>query len=273
MKSTEKRHEPLLDIDHLRSFDVEPAYFGLGFIQLKIKRNGRVHFYHNDLPVLSEEPHNHRYGFISYIMQGRFEQALYQFDSNVPGGKFYMDFEDCRPETEDLTGGEKTPGRLQEIFSAEYQAGDYYQIDAETLHTVKGMDNAITYLVREEPSKQFAGVVREFGAEKVCPFSEPIPVAQCWEMIEDMLPKQKRPGYHLRKIEKGTVGEVSKIVEEANELLDAHEQGVRIMELVELSDLYGAMVRYLEKYYPDMSMKDIKGMHKVTRRAFDNKRR
>lgn len=276
MKTTEKRHEPLLDIDHLRSFDVKPAYFGLGFIQLKIKRNSRVHFYHDDLPVLAEEPHAHRYGFTSYIMQGRFEQTLYQYSANQPSGEFYMDFEDCKPGSEptpDMTGGEQNPGTLHELFHAEYQADDYYRIEADTLHTVKGMDNAITYLVRDEPSKDFAGVVRRVGADKVCPFSEPIAVDRCWEMIEDMLPEQKRPGYHLRKIQKGKIGEVSKIIEEANELLDAYEQGIKIMELVELSDLYGAMVRYLEKYHPGMSMKDIKGMHQVTRRAFDNKRR
>ena len=43
--------------------------------------------------------------------------------------------------------------------------------------------------------------------------------------------------------------------------------------LLELSDIYGAMVRYLEKHHTGMTMKDIKKMHKVTRRAFDNKRR
>lgn len=270
MKKT-KLTESLLDIDHLRSFEVEPAYFGLGFIQLKIKRNSRVHFYHDDLPVLTEEPHDHRYRFISYIMQGTFNQTLYQFDQQ-PSGTHEMTWEDCR---EGDTSGAPKPvlGSLRELFSGEYQAGDFYEIEADTLHTVSARDNAITYLVRQDPSKDYAGVVRELGAEKVCPFSEPIPVDRCWEMIEDMLPEQKRPGYHLRKIQKGKIGEVSKIVEEANELLDAHEQGVKIMELVELSDLYGAMVRFLEKHHPDMSMKDIKGMHQVTRRAFDNKKR
>lgn len=276
LKTTKKRYEPLFDIDHLRSFEVDPAYFGLGFIQLKIKKNSRLHFYHDGLPVLAEEPHAHRYGFTSYIMQGQFEQSLYHFRPNQPGGKFYMDFEDCKPGSEipeDIANGELNPGTLHEIFHAEYQADDYYRIEADTLHTVKGKENAITYLVRDTPSKEYAGVVRQIGAEKVCPFSESIPVDQCWEMIEDMLPTQKRPGYHLRKIKKGQVGEVSKIIEEANELLDAHEQGIKIMALVELSDLYGAMARYIEKHHPDMSMKDIKGMHQVTRRAFDNGRR
>ena len=37
------------------------------------------------------------------------------------------------------------------------------------------------------------------------------------------------PGYHLRAIRKGKLGEVSKIREELEELEDATEQGVRIM--------------------------------------------
>ena len=130
--------EPLLDIDHLRSFEVDPAYFGLGFIQLKIKRNGRVHFYHKDLPVIADEPHNHRYGFISYIMQGRFEQELYQF---TPGefGDHYMDFEDCNPDLPEGPSPQPVLGSLEEIFHAEYQAGDYYRIEKDTLHTVAGL--------------------------------------------------------------------------------------------------------------------------------------
>jgi hypothetical protein len=54
-------------------------------------------------------------------------------------------------------------------------------------------------------------------------------------------------GYHLRTIPKGVLGEISKIHEEYEEVLDAIEQGSVIMELVELSDLYGAFESYTEK--------------------------
>lgn len=76
------------------------------------------------------------------------------------------------------------------------------------------------------------------------------------------------PGYHLRHIEKGELGEVSKILEEANELLDAHEQGVKIMALVELSDLLGAINAYLTKHHPGTDLKDLQEMSAVTARAF-----
>lgn len=81
--------------------------------------------------------------------------------------------------------------------------------------------------------------------------------------------KKKGPGYHLRKIAKGQLGEISKIVEEVEELQDAADQGCKIMELVELSDLYGAIRIYLQRKY-DMTMEDLARMSDITGRAFQN---
>jgi len=277
-----QKHEKLMDIDHLRSYDVEPAYFGLGFIQLKIKSNSRVHFYHDDLPVLAEEPHDHRYNFISYILQGKFEQTIYQFDADKELGKYLLEYENCQPYDRHTPVPNKLRGNLREVMSCRFQAGDYYNIDSSTLHKVRGRDNAITYLVRQDPIKDLAAVVRHEDDDRVCPFSEPIPVKQCWELIEDMLPKtdaeapkkkKSKFGYHVANIPKGKIGEPSKIVEEAMEIADAHAQGVKLMAAVEMSDLYGALDRYREKHHPDLTMDDICAMYKVTRRAFDNGKR
>jgi hypothetical protein len=62
------------------------------------------------------------------------------------------------------------------------------------------------------------------------------------------------PGYHLRPIPKGVLGEPSKIREELDEYEEAIEQEVTIMALVELADLYGAMEALLEKHLPTVSM-------------------
>ena len=80
-----------------------------------------------------------------------------------------------------------------------------------------------------------------------------------------------KPGYHLRKIKKGVLGEPSKLREELEELEDALEQGVRIMALVEMSDLYGALAACAEKH--GATMEDLKAMHEVTKRAFESGRR
>jgi hypothetical protein len=80
-----------------------------------------------------------------------------------------------------------------------------------------------------------------------------------------------KPGYHMRPITKGVLGEVSKIREELEELEDAEQQGVLIMVMVELSDMYGAMKTYATKR--GFTMHDLAQMSEVTERAFVTGRR
>jgi phosphoribosyl-ATP pyrophosphohydrolase len=82
-----------------------------------------------------------------------------------------------------------------------------------------------------------------------------------------------QPGYHLTPIDKGILGEMSKIMEEAEEAADAVMQGCEIMVLVELSDLYGAIKAYLTKHHPSMTMESLAAMSAITERAFVNGRR
>lgn len=77
-----------------------------------------------------------------------------------------------------------------------------------------------------------------------------------------------QPGYHLAMIAKGELGESSKIQEELDELIDAESQFCRVMMLVELSDLIGAVKAYLKNKFPDTSIQDLEKMADVTERAF-----
>ena len=81
------------------------------------------------------------------------------------------------------------------------------------------------------------------------------------------------PGYHLRQIPKGKLGELSKIQEELEEAMDADEQGSAIMVLVELSDLVGAIEAYLLHHHPSVSLSDLQKMAAITKRAFESGRR
>lgn len=292
MKDSLLEQNRCLDIDYLRSFGVDPAYFGLGFIQLKLTLPQRIHFYHRDLSatVGDEEVHDHRYDFNSTVLKGKFLQTIYEFDEydhNVlqfrhepAKNKFEKKVVSCDPEHP--APPSSSLGNLRKLYSAEYNTGSKYWINRDSLHKVQG-DHAITLLTglnRGETDKDYATVVRQVGAAEVCPFKSDFTVNQCWALIEDMLGDDKveepvevkmfKPGYHLSDIPKGEIGEPTKILEEALELIDAHNQGVKIMQLVELSDLYGATARYMEKYHPYTSMQDIIDMHLVTRRAFDN---
>lgn len=75
-------------------------------------------------------------------------------------------------------------------------------------------------------------------------------------------------GYHITKIEKGEIGKISKIFEELYELQDAEKQNSKIMMMVELSDLYGAIEEYSKHLGIEMS--DLQNFSNITKRAFQN---
>lgn len=64
-------------------------------------------------------------------------------------------------------------------------------------------------------------------------------------------------GYHLKQIKKGVLGELSKIEEELEELKDSELQGIKIMSLIELSDLYGAIEFFVQDKF-NLEMDDLK---------------
>ena len=80
-------------------------------------------------------------------------------------------------------------------------------------------------------------------------------------------------GYHISEIKKGIFGHLSKIQEELDELKDAEMQGVRILMLVELSDLVGAIEQYLKIHLPGYTLHDLQEMAALTRKAFKEGRR
>lgn len=75
-------------------------------------------------------------------------------------------------------------------------------------------------------------------------------------------------GYHIAEIKKGKFGEISKIQEELDELNDAMDQKAKLMALIELSDLYGAMEGFLKNYFPTITMDDVIKMSDLTKKAF-----
>lgn len=81
-------------------------------------------------------------------------------------------------------------------------------------------------------------------------------------------PDKPSPGYHIASIPKGKLGELSKILEEVHEAIDAEEQSNPIMVLVELSDVYGAIEEYLAAHHPNITMANLVAMAAATKRAF-----
>ena len=73
-------------------------------------------------------------------------------------------------------------------------------------------------------------------------------------------------GYHKTKIEKGTLGYMSKVQEEIHEFDDAILQNNKIMAMLEMSDIYGALEEVALTY--NLTMKDLKIMSDATKSAF-----
>jgi hypothetical protein len=74
-------------------------------------------------------------------------------------------------------------------------------------------------------------------------------------------------GYHLQEIPRGKIGEVSKITEEYEEFMDAIKQNSPILQLVELSDLIGAIDLYAQNKYK-IGIFEIIKMTRATQSAF-----
>ena len=91
--------------------------------------------------------------------------------------------------------------------------------------------------------------------------------------MEYVINLTKKPGYHLSIIPKYNIGEAGKIIEELEEFKDALLQKNKIMTLVELSDLFGAIEFYLKNNFPNITMADLDTMNKITKNAFINGRR
>lgn len=78
-------------------------------------------------------------------------------------------------------------------------------------------------------------------------------------------------GYHKKEIDKGVLGEFSKVKEEFQELEDAFEQEDSILILCELSDMIGAIEEYIKRW--NMDINTLKGFSDKTKQSFKDGKR
>lgn len=72
--------------------------------------------------------------------------------------------------------------------------------------------------------------------------------------------------YHIKEIEKGKLGEFSKIKEEFEELEDAFQQEHKVLQICELCDLIGAIELYAENF--NLTLNDLIQMKNSNKNAF-----
>jgi hypothetical protein len=168
---------------------LRPYYFGLGFIQLKLNNEERVHFYHPDLPPIvnyEEEIHDHRYHFHSKILKGSLNNRIYLFEADK-NGQHLSQKESC-DEKIILTDEQKEPvkGNLNLFAEMIYTENQSYYMDFHSLHTVQ-TEHCITWLKRSNYMQNLATVIRPMEAEKICPFSKKIDEKTCWDIMYQCL--------------------------------------------------------------------------------------
>lgn len=79
-------------------------------------------------------------------------------------------------------------------------------------------------------------------------------------------------GYHKNEIQRGIYGQFSKIREEFQELEDGVNQGDKVLQIVELTDLVGAIEEYARLEF-NLTMLDLITFSNKTKSAFkENKR-
>ena len=181
-----------LNFDRLQASGLEPHYFGLGFIQLKINPSQRLHFWVPQWPAIAgahTELHDHRYDFASTVLQGRVVQDVYA------AGVLHNDpFEGCMEliEVNCKPGNEDTPQikgyvQPQHLVHHEVQTGQTYRMGHDAFHRAWSVGPTVTLLERGAVIKDVARVLRPVGTPFTCPFSIPISTEACWEQIKTML--------------------------------------------------------------------------------------
>lgn len=69
------------------------------------------------------------------------------------------------------------------IVHTDLTKGSTYSIHRDTYHTITPLAPTITKIVREEPVKEFAQIIRPIGKERLCPFSQKVPESELWELV------------------------------------------------------------------------------------------
>jgi hypothetical protein len=176
----------LLNIDNLKKDYLSISYFGLGWIQLKLTQNTRLHFYTNLLPKTadSEELHNHRYSFSSKILKGKFVQELWDVQSD-PLGDWIMSRESCNPNIIIDPCSERVS--LEKVFEKSYHRNDSYFIDYRTFHKVSADEGTITFLERTLYKSEWAQVIHHKDKVLTCPHSITLPESKLWELVDNII--------------------------------------------------------------------------------------
>lgn len=181
-----------LDWDYWKSTGATPHYFGLGFIQLKVEADRRLHFWvphWPSIPGSATELHDHRYDFTSTVLQGAVEQDVFGIGELSPSpeeGSMELVEVDCKPGRE---GSPVVKGYVRPLHLVRHRvdAGQTYCLGHEAFHCAQSVGDTITLLERGPIVKDLARVLRPVGTPFTCPFSLRVSEQNCWEQMKKMV--------------------------------------------------------------------------------------
>jgi hypothetical protein len=179
---------PLPLIDELKKNCTKIHFFGLGFIQVKLDERQRWHFYTKKLKSFVDDPHNHRYDFMSTVLYGSLSQTIWDAKPAGVGTSYepthIMYDVTCKEgEKEQMFGGFK----VAPITSMTFAKDSYYHLPRDTYHTIAASGDAITMIFLGDKLKEKASVLRLIDKEAVCPFSQPQKESELWDIVGDMI--------------------------------------------------------------------------------------
>lgn len=198
------------------------------------------------------------------VFVGSAEQSFIKMIPKLNETDIYMSVSPCfRQETEDELHSKEfmklelfTLNPNKDLLELAYEFHSLYFKNLKTVKPYYSIDQHDIYFENIElgsyGSRSFEGKTFYYGTGCALP----------------RMTLKIKEGYHRRPIAKAKIGTVEKIVEEVQELVDAKQQDSKIMQLVELSDLYGAIELYVKSL--NVTMDDIKNMSDITKRAFKN---
>ena len=166
-------------------------FFGLGFVQVKMTPTTRYHFYHPSLPVITENPHNHRTALTSHILKGVLENRIWRLypEDEAPADALYLEQRavSCVRSDEKSSLPEPRYVYAKQIVSRQNAKGYGYYIDNTVHHQVFriGARPCITHVTLSGKKRDFATVLSL--KEEACPFSESMKTSELWALVRDCL--------------------------------------------------------------------------------------
>jgi len=174
-----------LDLEWLKTHSNLIHFFGLGFVQIKINDLERLHFYHPDFKGFVEEPHDHRYHFISNVLKGSIKNTIWKIADH--GEPAIVKYESCKKQKIVVPNPYKS--YRERIGDFTVNEGSSYFMDENTFHQVSRQEekSCITYLTRGKPTKDFARILSIPSATEPCPFSQNLPNDELWQIVKECL--------------------------------------------------------------------------------------